>query len=46
MKYLDWALWKLRQTVFWRKWIRRECPHLCRFCEYRELCDLWRESHD
>lgn len=22
-----------------RKWFRRECPHICHLCEYRDVCD-------
>lgn len=23
-----------------RKWIKRECPHLCAICEYKKSCTL------
>lgn len=23
-----------------RKWVRGECRHLCRFCRYRRICEL------
>ena len=26
--------------IFFKKWILRQCPHICKLCKYRKVCDI------
>lgn len=35
--------WKRRARIakFRLKWLKGNCRHFCRWCEYKEICDIY-----
>ena len=47
--FLTFIIWSVLYFLFcgfntakfiWVKWVKRECPHICLCCKYKDICDL------